>query len=103
MSVVCRPGALLDDLPDWDPRKFWDPVEEERPAPDCGHGLWLITSRWLPEHGEPDDSGYVKTPPGSRCVGCATELAPYPELVAPVVCDDNPHYHCGNCAAFLED
>lgn len=103
MTTDCRPFASLAELPDWDPRVDWDPVEEERPAPDCGHGLWLEASRWKPEHGEPDKNGYAKAPAGSRCVCCGQTLAPYPDLIASVVCTDDEHYHCGTCAAFLED
>lgn len=51
----------------------------------------------------PDRNGYVKPPSGSRCVGCGQTLAPYPELIAQVVCTEDEHYHCGTCAAFLED
>jgi hypothetical protein len=100
----CRPFAPVTDLPDWDPRVGWDEAEEGGPAPDCGHGLWLTASRWAPEHGTPDENGYVKPPNGSRCVGCGQLLKPaYPELIARVVCGEAEHYHCDHCASYLED
>jgi hypothetical protein len=88
-------------LPDWDPRVGWD--DPDRPPPDCAHGLWLEASRWRPEHGALDASGYCVPPAGTRCVGCAEELARYPELTERVRGSDGRHYHCGNCAAYLAE
>ena len=91
-------------LPDWDPCVGWDEAEEGRPAPDCAAGLWLAASLWKPEHGRPDGNGYLKPPPGIRCVGCATELSPvYAELIAPAYGSDGQHYHCAHCACYLDD
>lgn len=93
-------------LPAWDPRVGWDEQAEGRPAPDCAHGSWNEASRWNPMHGQPDDSGYLVPPPGTRCLGCGTELAPHKELLdhgCGGCGDDAWHYHCGNCAAYLDD
>lgn len=81
----------------------WDETEGGRPAPDCAHGLWLESSRWTAEHGQPDESGYVAPPAGIRCVGCAVMLAPCLELVEQVFGSDGLHYHCATCAAFIGD
>jgi hypothetical protein len=91
------------ELAPWDPRVGWEEAEEGRPAPDCAHGLWLAASRWGPEHGALNESGYCIPPKGARCVGCAQEVDTYPELTEHVFGSDDLHYHCGNCAAFLED
>lgn len=103
MTTGCRPGVPIADLPDWDPRKHWDAAEEEQPAPDCGHGLWRGDSAWDATDGQPDDNGYLIPPIGTRCVGCGQALTAVPELIAPIACTDGLHYHCGTCAAFLED
>jgi hypothetical protein len=90
-------------LPPWDPRVDWDEAEEGRPAPDCVAGLWLEASRWRPEHGQPDDHGWVTAPAGIRCVGCGQLLPPYPMLIAPAFGSDGMHYHCDTCACYLDD
>ncbi|MFI1995710.1 hypothetical protein [Actinoplanes sp. NPDC020271] len=77
--------------------------DDDRPAPDSPSGLWLTTSRWLPDHGGLDEDGYAVPPTGSRCVGCGVALSSVCELVAAVHGSDGLHYHCGTCATYLEE
>jgi hypothetical protein len=91
------------NLPPWDPRVGWDEAEEGRPAPDCPQGLWLEASRWRPEHGQPDQHGYVVAPACVRCVGCGQDLPPYRELIGPVFGSDGLHFQCGSCACYLDE
>jgi hypothetical protein len=84
-----RPGALAlmeDRRDDWQRRE---------------------SSLWHPDHGEPDERGYVGPVPADRgCVGCDLGLAS-DFGVATVLHQVGPeitrHYICHDCECYLED
>lgn len=66
-------------------------------------------SLWHPDHGTPDDAGYIATAPaGVVCVGCGTDLggSTYVGTVGyrtiPAT-EETSHYICDHCHCYLDD